>query len=463
MKQLGIEPESTVYGEILASMGEGIIFADQDNRIVLVNQAAEQIRGIKAGNFLGRDILEMHSPMARERIGEILAALRSGALPSHTRPLHTKGKVYENIYYPIRADAGAFVGTLMISRDITEKEQLKEENSALREQISAENARGEMVARSAAMQPVFQVIRTTAPLDSTILIGGESGTGKELVARAIHRESRRARHPMVKVNCAALPENLLESELFGYEKGAFTGALRERKGKFEQANGGTIFLDEIGEIPLPAQAKLLRVLQERTVERIGGNREISVDVRIIAATNRDLSLEVAKGRFREDLYYRLNVIPVHLPPLRERREDIIPLTRRFLAIFSEQMGKPALELAPEAARLLLAYNYPGNVRELKNAVERAVALSAGDRITGEDLPPNFTTQSAPAATRLPHPSRMPEGAALAANLNGFEDVLIDQALERAGNNKGEAARLLGVSRKTLWKKLKQRETRVTDR
>jgi PAS domain S-box-containing protein len=461
MRQLGIQPDSTVYGEILASMGEGIIFADDHNRIALVNQAAERIRGIKAANFLGRDLLEMHSPPARERIGTILAALREGTLASHVRPLHTRGRVYENVYYPIRNEAGAFVGTLMVSRDITEKEKLKEENSALREQVKGEHACGEMVARSKAMLPVFQVIAATAPLDSTILIGGESGTGKELVARALHRQSRRSRFPLVKVNCAALPENLLESELFGYEKGAFTGAVNERKGKFEQANRGSIFLDEIGEMPLPAQAKLLRVLQEKTVERIGGSREIQVDVRIIAATNRDLRLEVAQGRFREDLYYRLNVIPVQLPPLRERREDILPLTERFLASFAQQMGKPPLALTPEAKRLLLAYQFPGNVRELKNAVERAVALSHGAEIGSRDFPEAFGAAPALTAGSLPQPSRLPPGAALATNLNGYQDALIDQALQTTGHNKGEAARLLGISRKTLWKKLKDRETAVT--
>jgi PAS domain S-box-containing protein len=463
MKELGIEPDSTVYWAILASMGEGIIFADHNNRIVCINEAAEKIRGIKAGNFLGRDLLAMHTPMARQRIGSILQALKEGALHSHTRPLKTKGGVYENSYFPIRGREGNFVGTLMVSRDITEKEQLKEENSVLRDQIMTEYCCGEMIAHSPAMQPVFQVIRATAPLDSTILIGGESGTGKELVARAIHQQSRRCKFPMIKVNCAALPENLLESELFGYEKGAFTGAVRERKGKFEQAHRGTIFLDEIGEMPLSAQAKLLRVLQERTVERIGGNRELQVDVRVIAATNRDLKVEAAQGRFREDLFYRLNVIPVQIPPLRERQEDILPLTRRFLDLFSEQMGRPDLEITPDAKRLLLGYRYPGNVRELKNAVERSVALCSGRLLSCDDLPQSFTT--AQDATPVhdfrgsaPHHSRMHDGAQLAADLTNYQDHLIDQALASAGHNKGEAARLLGISRKTLWKKLKQRET-----
>jgi DNA-binding NtrC family response regulator len=216
-------------------------------------------------------------------------------------------------------------------------------------------------------------------------------------------------------------------------------------------------------MPLSAQAKLLRVLQERTVERIGGNRELQVDVRVIAATNRDLKVEAAQGRFREDLFYRLNVIPVQIPPLRERQEDILPLTRRFLDLFSEQMGRPDLEITPDAKRLLLGYRYPGNVRELKNAVERSVALCSGRLLSCDDLPQSFTTAQDAAPVHdfrgsAPHHSRMHDGAQLAADLTNYQDHLIDQALASAGHNKGEAARLLGISRKTLWKKLKQRET-----
>jgi PAS domain S-box-containing protein len=451
------QPASAVYQAILTSMGEGIIFADHTGRIVCVNAAAEQIRGIRAENFLGRDLLAIHSPPARERIRAILTALRDGSISSHTRPLETRGKVFENSYYPIRDAGGRFVGTLMVSRDITEREQLKEENSALRDQLMTEYACGEMIGRSPAMQPLFRTIRATAPLDSTILVSGESGTGKELVARALHQQSRRSGSPLVKVNCAALPEGLLESELFGYEKGAFTGAVRERKGKFEQAHRGTIFLDEIGEMPLAAQAKLLRVLQEKTVERVGGNREIRVDVRIIAATNRNLRHEVARGRFREDLFYRLNVIPLHLPPLRERREDILPLAALFLASLTDQMGKRGLALEPATTRVLLGYSYPGNVRELKNAIERAVALCTGDRLTPRDLPQQFAAPIPSSPQLPPHPRRMPGSAALAATLTDCEARLIDEALVAAGQHRGEAARILGISRKTLWKKMKQRE------
>ncbi|UPU34716.1 sigma 54-interacting transcriptional regulator [Geomonas paludis] len=448
------EPGNAVYRAILTSMGEGIIFADHTNRIVCVNAAAEQIRGIDAANYLGRDLLAIHSPPARSRIADILASLRSGTLAFHTRPLEVKGRIFENSYYPIKDGDDRFVGTLMVSRDITEREHLKEENSVLRDQLLSEYTCGGMIGRSPAMQPVFQMIRSTAPLDSTILITGESGTGKELVARELHGKSRRSGSPLIKINCAALPENLLESELFGFEKGAFTGALKERKGKFEQAHRGTLFLDEIGELPLSAQAKLLRVLQEKTVERIGGSREIQVDVRIVAATNRDLRQDVAAGQFREDLFYRLNVIPIELPPLRERLEDILPLATVFLSRFAAEMGRPELKLSREAKEALLNHRYPGNVRELKNAMERATALCTGNILMLDDLPAEFRCGAfaAPEAEALRDPA---QGSVLASKLDDREAELIEQALAVTGHRRAEAARLLGISRKTLWKKMKR--------
>ena len=442
-----------IFRAILTSMGEGIVFADHTDTIVCVNAAAEQIRGIDAANYLGRDLLSIHPPPARTRIGALLESLRAGTLAYHTRPLEIKGRIFENSYYPIRDEADRFVGTLMVSRDITEREHLKEENSVLRDQLLSEVSFGGLIGRSAVMQPVFLLIRSTAHLDSTILITGESGTGKELVARELHAKSRRSGAPLIKVNCAALPESLIESELFGYEKGAFTGALRERKGKFEQAHRGTLFLDEIGELPLAAQAKLLRVLQERTVERVGGSREIQVDVRIVAATNRDLRQDVAAGKFREDLFYRLNVIPVELPPLRDRLEDILPLAGLFLKRFGREMGRTALRLSREAKEVLLAHRYPGNVRQLKNAMERASALCSGDTLGVEDLPPELRGSSeVPGTSR---PTRAEKGSLLAERMDDREAELIEQALSAAGDSRTEAARLLGISRKTLWKKMKR--------
>ncbi|MSN26565.1 MAG: PAS domain-containing protein [Geobacter sp.] len=447
--------EPSVYRAILASMGEGITFLDRNDCFAYINAAAEKIRGIREEDYLGRHILSIFSTHPRhisERVQNLLAALKSGALPFHTHVIKSRGKVFENSYYPIRDNRENYIGALMVSRDITEKELLKEENLVLREQVFSEFDCGELIGKSGAMLPVFKIITAAAVVDSTILICGESGTGKELVARAIHQHSLRKDNPMIKVNCAALPESLLESELFGHEKGAFTGALKERKGKFEQAHGGTIFLDEIAEMPLAAQAKLLRVLQERTIERLGGNREIRVDVRIIAATNRDLRREVEEGRFREDLFYRLNVIPIQLPPLRERQDDILPLAQQFLNRFAERMHKPVMEISKEAKNAMLSYNYPGNVRELENAVERSVALSLGGELKLEDLPSEFTVaRSAPAS---PPTSG---SASLADSVHSLERNVIEDALRTTGNRKGEAAKLLGISRKTLWEKLKQLE------
>ena len=449
-------PHPEVFQAILASMGEGIIFADTADRLCYINSAAEGIRGIRAANYLGKSITAIHSPQSEGRIRLPLAGLKGGDIPFSTRVIQVKGKTFENSYYPIRDPAGAYVGTLLISRDITEKERLKEENLSLREQVRIDAACGGMIGRSPAMQPVFQMIRATAGLDSTILVTGESGTGKELVACAIHRQSPRHKNPFVKVNCAAIPETLIESELFGHEKGAFTGAARERKGKFEQAHHGTIFLDEIGEMPPSAQAKLLRVIQEKIVERLGGSREIAVDVRIIAATNKDLQREVKEGRFREDLFYRLNVIPVHVPPLRERREDILPLAHHFLQRFAEKMAKPLHGFTDDARMTLLDYGYPGNVRELENAIERGVALSRGSELAIDDLPPSFYASVA-SRPRLPLPLRDSSSAPLSRALGDVERQLIRDALLATGNRKGDAAKLLGISRKTLWEKLKQME------
>jgi PAS domain S-box-containing protein len=433
-------------------MGEGIIFADGKDHVAYINAAAEEIRGILAENYIGRSIVEFHSRRSAEHIRRLLEGLRSGDIPFSTRVIVVKGKSFENSYYPIRDASGSYIGTLLISRDITERERLKEENLTLREQIESEHGFGELIGKSPAMLPIFRIIATTASLDSTILVTGESGTGKELVARAIHRGSHRNEAPLVIVNCAALPETLLESELFGFEKGAFTGAIKERKGKFEQAHRGTIFLDEIAEIPLTAQAKLLRVIQERIVERIGGNRDIKIDVRIIAATNKDLRHEVEMGRFREDLFYRLNVIPVHIPSLRERREDILPLAEFFLKKFAESMGKPVSGLTKEAKKALIEYGYPGNVRELENALERAVALSRSGYIVTEDLPPEING-SARQAQALRRPASAP--GPLSDARNKLEKGLILETLRSTNNRKGEAAKLLNISRKTLWEKMKQ--------
>jgi len=294
----------------------------------------------------------------------------------------------------------------------------------------------DLIGESPRMREIGRLIARVAPTDATVLILGESGTGKELVARALHRGSRRTDRPFVAINCATLSETLLESELFGHEKGAFTGALSRKIGKFEVADRGTLFLDEIGEIPTALQAKLLRVLQERELERLGGTRPIRVDVRVIAATNRDLDKALKEGTFREDLYYRLNVISLTLPPLRERREDVPLLASHFAALFGRKLGRPVLGFTPEARACLLRYPWPGNVRELANAVERAVVLGEGELIQPEDLP-ETVLETVPAAGRVPV-TRYHD------TLNEAKKRLILSAIEQAGGNVTKAAELLGL-------------------
>ena len=446
----------TIYQAILESMGEGIIFIDADDRLTFINHTAEKIRGIKAVNFIGRSILSIHSPRTAEKIGALLAGFRDGSTPHSRRVIEVKDKFFENSYYPIRQANGLYLGTLLVSRDITEKQRLKKENQLLREQMSLGSAFEGFIGTSQAILQVFRTISAIAGFDSTVLITGESGTGKELVAAAIQQHSKRSHKPMIHVNCAALPENLVESELFGHERGAFTGAVSGHRGKFEQAHNGTIFLDEVGDLPPSAQAKLLRVLQEKTVSRLGAEREIAVDARIIAATNKDLRALVAAGLFREDLYYRLNVITIHTPPLRERREDILLLAEHFVSRFAEKMGRAIEGLCEATVHVLVNYDYPGNVRELQHAIERGVALCSGECLAPQDLPACFLTGPVEEASTFGHEGDSnPSSGGMARSMEDFKHQVILDALAKTGGNKSEAARLLDVSRKTLWQWLKQ--------
>ncbi len=342
-----------------------------------------------------------------------------------------------------------------------------------------------IIGQSTTLAEVFRVLGKVAPTDSTVLVTGESGTGKELLVRALHANSRRADKPFVPINCGAIPKELLESELFGHEKGAFTHAIRSRPGRFELADGGTIFLDEIGEMDLSLQVKILRVLQEKEIERVGGTGSKKVDVRVVAATNRDLEQEVAAGHFREDLYYRLNVIPLHLPPLRERGGDVLLLAEHFLEQFCRRKERPPLALAPETRRILAAYSWPGNVRELVNFMERLSILVDGDTVMAADLPAKILDQVGDVAS-LPEPEPPAPAPAVAPgaardgvpgeggfvwptlsvledkgmNLKDFLDTvegrLIDEALDRADGVKNQAAEYLGIKRTTLIEKLKKR-------
>jgi transcriptional regulator with PAS, ATPase and Fis domain len=332
-----------------------------------------------------------------------------------------------------------------------EQRRLTSENAYLRSQLEERYQFGGILGRSRPMQALFQLLETVARSSSTILITGETGTGKEVVARAIHHNSPRRAHRFVALNCSAIPETLLEAELFGHVRGAFTGAVGTRQGRFEQAHKGTLFLDEVGTMSVALQMKLLRALQEREFERVGDNQTVKVDVRVIAATNSDLARMVAEGTFREDLFYRLNVIPIELPPLRDRRDDIPLLVKHFLDKFSPDTE---LLVAQTTMRALMAYHWPGNVRQLENAVERAVALSAGrQEIQIADLPPEV--QALP-QTATPPLVEFPEnGLDLPRYLASIERDLIQRALERTGNNRNKAADLLRIKRTTLVEKLKR--------
>jgi len=305
------------------------------------------------------------------------------------------------------------------------------------------------------MQRIFRFVSKIAPTESAVLLTGESGTGKELLARSIHIQSRRVQKPFLAINCGALPENLLESELFGHARGSFTGATMDKKGMFEQADGGTLFLDEVGELALPSQVKLLRALQDGEVRRVGSNTSIRVDVRIISATNRDLRAAMTEGQFREDLYYRLNVFQIEVPPLRDRPEDIQLLAAYFLERFSGRMHKKLSGFSEEAQYLLLRYPYPGNVRELENAIQRAVALAEDDIIRPEDLPPLMRERPRRQIEGPKGTLEVPDGL----SLDEVEALYIRRTLEQLDGNVSSAARRLGISRSTLWRKLKKLDRR----
>jgi Nif-specific regulatory protein len=352
---------------------------------------------------------------------------------------------------------------LLLAERALKMHTLQKENAMLQKQLKKKYDLQGLIGSSSQMLKVCKLIEKIADTESTVLIYGESGTGKEVVANTIHYNSSRSQSPFVPINCAAIPKDLLESELFGHEKGAFTGAVNMRMGCFELAAGGTIFLDEIGELHPSLQAKLLRVLQERSLERVGGTKTVKVDVRILAATNKDLEKATREGTFREDLFYRLNVIPLHIPPLRKRKEDIPLLFEHFMNSYARKKKKEPLRVSPEAMEAIMHYRWPGNVRELENLVERIVILDDDGIVTGEDLPERFSS-CAPAAE---HPAVSPVGHAsdislpesgvdINSILDDVERSLIVQAMQKAGGVKKKAAELLGLNRTTLLEKLKKK-------
>jgi len=374
-----------------------------------------------AGRYPGLPVIVL---TGHGTIEDAVSAMRSGAFDFVTKPVNLDHL------------------SLLVKRAL-ESRELARKNRELEAEVEAQRRSSSIIGRSGEMKKVFDLVRRVAPTRASVMVTGESGVGKELVADAIHNLSPRRDGPLVKVHCAALAESLLESELFGHEKGSFTGAAGRKRGRFELANEGTLFLDEIGEINQNVQIKILRVLQERRFERVGGEETIEVDVRIVAATNRDLKREIAEGRFREDLYYRLNVVNIHVPPLRERRDDIPLLAMAFLQEFSQENGKRLEGFEPKARQALYAYPWPGNVRELRNCVESAVVMARGTLVGLDDLPPGVRSSGEERDIRIP------AGASFA----DAERILIRETLAAQGGNKSRSAEVLGIGRKTLYQKI----------
>ncbi len=359
-----------------------------------------------------------------------------------------KRGVYEYLTKPLDLDE-LFV---ILHKAISEL-SLVRENEELKDRLRSSFRFENIIGRSEPMQRVFKTIRKVAQSDATVLIRGESGTGKELVARAIHYNSKRAEKPLVEMSCASFPETLLESELFGYEKGAFTGATGRKAGRFELANGGTIFLDEIGEISGSVQTKLLRVLQEKEISRLGGTEAIKVDVRVVTATNRDLEKALADGSFREDLYYRLNVIPIVLPPLRDRKDDIPLLVDHFIRKYTRQNNREPMEITESALELCMKYHWPGNVRELENAIENAVVLGEGRQILPENLPIHLNAREVESVSNIE--LLFNAGETFREKVEFAEKLVLEEAIRKAGGNKSEAAKRLDISLRTMRYKIRK--------
>ena len=444
---------------VLDATGDAMAMYDADERLVFANRGYEKMLDLSSSElkkmsygaftehfqkrFQEPDLPDVEKGFFIEDGGRMVQeASAAGKLP--------RQRLFYRSTAPVHDSQGGVIGDLYVYRDVSkeiEVEQMKAEVMRLRSALETTYSFSGMVGDSDQMQQVYALVKQAAESDITVLIRGESGTGKELVAKSFHFNSSRKQGPFLAINCAAIPEALIESELFGHEKGAFTGAAKQRIGAFERAKGGTVFLDEVGDMPQVLQAKLLRVLQEREIQRVGGSSSIPVDVRVIAATNKDLESRVKSGEFREDLYYRIAVFPIVVPPLRERREDIPLLAKHFLEKHAERIDKFISGISNAALRLLLQYDWPGNVRELENAIERALLLETTDVLQAHNLPPQLSPIVNARRGR-------PEPAAVLP-LAEVERQALLHALEVAAGDKIKAARLLGIDRVTLYRKLKK--------
>jgi PAS domain S-box-containing protein len=447
------EQELNTYWEtVVNTIQDGLMVVDRAGIIVSVNQALEAITGYAKKDLVGSPCSALNCDIceiARNRQGEHWCALfRTGRLNMRRCTLMRKDGGFIHVLKNaslLRDSKGDVIGAVETLTDITEIIHRDHQIEAFQRQLRLEDGFHGVIGISDAMQKVFNLITNATKSDAPVIIFGESGTGKELVARAIHETGTRKRKPYVRVNCAALNQSLLESELFGHVKGAFTGAYRTREGRFEAARGGDIFLDEIGDLPLSTQVRLLRVLEEKVVERVGENKPIPVDIRIISATNKDLKRLVERGALREDLFYRINVIPIMVPPLRERAGDIALLAEYFLRTIRMKTGKDIQRISSEAMRHLSQYHWPGNVRELKSAFEYAFVVCHGSTIEPSHLPPNILGERK-GQTR---PEAFPD------NKDQSKKRELLEALRKAEGNQSEAARLLGISRVTVWNRLKK--------
>ncbi|MCB1183300.1 sigma 54-interacting transcriptional regulator [bacterium] len=428
--------------EIISALNEGVIALDPDLRIVAMNPTAERMLDRDAAALIGAPVCEFFGDPSCPR--DLLAeTLRSGDSIIDFQTTISFGDDRRGDVLlrsvPVTGREGRPLGIVLILGDVTEV-------TDLRKRVDRQFRLGDIVGRDRKMRELFDLITDVGDSEATVLIRGESGTGKELVARAVHRASRRRGGPFVQVNCSALSEHLLESELFGHVRGAYTGAVGDRRGRFEEAHGGTIFLDEIGDVSPVVQVKLLRVLQERTIERVGDNRPIPVDVRVVSATNRDLDALLATGRLREDFYYRIKVISLHIPPLRDRREDIPLLVSHFAASIARREHLAEIPaIGGEAMTALMRHAWPGNVRELENALEHALVLSRGRTVLPAHLPPEV---GAPAGTG-------PRGLGAVPRHSDAERDVLAAALRETGWNRSRAARRLGIDRTTLWRKIRE--------